>query len=58
MIATDLRKQQVLDTNPKTIQQINFAENLSGTNNRVMLFIIKKAREYIIGFLQETVKVL
>ena len=28
MIAIDLSKQQALDADPKTIQQINFAENL------------------------------
>ena len=28
MIAIDLRKQQALDADPKTIQQINFAGNI------------------------------
>ena len=28
MIAIDLSKQQVLDADPRTIQQINFAANL------------------------------
>ena len=28
MIATDLSKQQVLDTDPKSVQQINFTRNL------------------------------
>ena len=34
MIAIDLSNQQALDVDPKAVQQINFAENLSGINNR------------------------
>ena len=30
MIAVDLSKQQVLDANPKAIQQINFTANVDG----------------------------
>ena len=40
MIAIYLSKQQALDGDPKTIQQINFTGNLSGNNNRLMIFII------------------
>ena len=39
MIAIDLSKQQELDVNPIAIQQINFTGNLSGSNNRGMLYI-------------------
>ena len=42
MIAIDLSKQQALDADPKAIQQISFTGNLSGNNNRLMLFIMKK----------------
>ena len=33
MIAIDLSKQQVLDADPKAIQQINFTENLGRGGN-------------------------
>ena len=56
MIAIDLSKQQALDTDP--IQQINFTWNVSGINNRLAFFIIKEAKETILDFSQETVKVL
>ena len=56
MIAIDLSKQQALDTDP--IQQINFTWNVSGINNSLVFFIIKEAKETILDFSQETVKVL
>ena len=42
MIAIDLSKQKVLDTNPKTIQQVKFTGNLAWKGNfaSVMFFII------------------
>ena len=58
MIAIDLSKQQVLDADPKAIQQINFTGNLTGNNNRLMFFIIEEVKETILKFSQETVKVL
>ena len=58
MIAIDLRKQQVLDADPKAIQPISFTENLIGNNNRVMSFTIVEAKETILDFSLGTVKVL
>ena len=58
MIAIDLRKQQALDADPKAIQQINFTANLDRDGNTVMFFIIEEAKETILDFSQETVKVL
>ena len=58
MIATDLSKQQALDTDPKAIQKINFTGNLSANNNRVVVFIIEEAKEAILIFFQGTVKLL
>ena len=57
MIAIDLRKQQVLDGNPKGIQQINFTGNLARNpvSNTTIFFIIEEAKE--MDFSQETVKV-
>ena len=58
MIAINSSKQQALDTDPKAIHQINFNGNLSGNNNRLMFLITEEAKETILDFSQETVKVL
>ena len=58
MIAIDLSKQQALDANPRAIQQINFTANVSNARNTTMFFIIEEAKETVLGFSQETVKVL
>ena len=55
MIAIDLSKQQPLDSDPKAIQQINFTGNLE--NQSTIFFIIEKAKETVLDFSQETVKV-
>ena len=55
MIAIDLSKQQELDSDPKTIQQINFTGNLE--NQSTIFFIIEEAKETVLGFSQEIVKV-
>ena len=53
MIATDLSKQQVLDADPRLIQQINFTANLDRAGNTTMLFIIEEAEEAVLAFHQE-----
>ena len=58
MIAIDLIKQQVLDADPKAIQQINFTANLDQNGKTTMFFIIEEAKETILDFSQGTVKVL
>ena len=58
MIAIDLRKQQVLDADPKVIQQISFTGNLYQAGNITMLFIIEEAKETILDLSQVTVRVL
>ena len=58
LVGTDLRKQQVLDAGPRTIQQINFRPNLDRTENKKMSFIIEAAKEAVPEFSQGTVKVL
>ena len=55
MIAIDLSKQQELDSDPKTIQQINFTGNLE--NQSTIFFIIEEAKETVLDFSQEIVKV-
>ena len=56
MIATDLGKQQVLDADPRLIQQINFTANLDRAGNTTILFIFEEAKET--DFSQGTVNVL
>ena len=58
MIPIDLSKQQSLDADPRTIQQINFTANLDRAGNTAMFFIIEEAKETWLGFSQGTVKVL
>ena len=58
MIAVDSSKQQALDADPRTIQQINFTANLDRAGNTRVYFILKEAKETILDFSQGTVKVL
>ena len=58
MIAVDLSKQQVLDADPKGIQQINFTANLDRAGNTRFYFILEEAKETVFEFSQGTVKVL
>ena len=58
MIAIDLSKQQVLDADPRAIQQINFTPNLDRAGNTTMFFIIEEAKETVLDFSQGTAKVL
>ena len=58
MIAIDWSKQQVLDADPRAIQQINFTANLDRGGNTTMFFIIEQAKETALDFSQGTVKVL
>ena len=58
LLATDLSKQQKLDADPKTIQQINFTGNLDRAESSTMFFIIEEAKETVLDFSKGTVKVL
>ena len=58
MIAIDLSKQQVVDADPRAIQQISFTANLDRAANTTMFVITEKAKETVLDFLQGTVKVL
>ena len=57
MIVTGLSKQQVLDADPRAIQQTNFTANLDRVGNTTMFFIIEEAKETVFEFSQGTVKV-
>ena len=56
MIAIGLSKQQVLDADPKTIQQINFTANLDRKGNTIMFFFIEEAKETVLNFLARNCK--
>ena len=45
MIAVDLSKEQVLDADPRAIQQINFTANLDKTGNTRIYFILEEAKK-------------
>ena len=47
MIAIDLIKQQVLDAEPKAIQQIDFAANLDREGNTRILFLLEETKEIV-----------
>ena len=48
LIAVDLSKQQKLDTNPRSKQQINFTGNIGKVTS--MFFIIEEVKETILDF--------
>ena len=58
VIAIDLNRQQVLNGDPRAIQQINFTENLDRAENTKIYFVLKEAKESVLEFSQGTVKVL
>ena len=57
MIAVDISKQQVLDVDPRAIQQINVTAKLDRANTRIYS-ILEEAKETILNLAQGTVKVL
>ena len=58
MIAVDLSKQQVLDSDPRAIQHVTFTANLNRAGNTRIYFILEEAQETILDFSQGTVKLL
>ena len=58
MIAIDLSKQQVLDADPKAIQQIKFTTNLNRAGNKRFYFILEETKETVFEFSRGIVKVL
>ena len=58
IIVVDLSKQQALDADPKAIGQINFTANLDRAANTRIYFTLEEAKETVLHFSQETVKVL
>ena len=58
IIAIDFSKQQALDADPTVIQEINFTANLDRAGNTRNYFILEEAKETVLDFSQETIKVL
>ena len=58
LIAIDLSKQQKLDADPKSIQQVNFTGNLDQGGIKQMFFIIEEAKETVLDFWKSTIKLL
>ena len=58
LIAIDLSKQPKLDADPKPIQQINFTGNLNRAECATMFFMVKEAKETVLGFSKWTIRVL
>ena len=56
MITIGLSIRQALDADPKAIQEINFTGNLE--QQATIFFITEEAKETVLDFSQETVKVL
>ena len=58
LFTIDLSKQQALDSDWKAEQQIIFTGNLDRIEGATMFFIIEEAKEIILDFSQDTVRVL
>ena len=58
MIAVDLIKEQSLDADPKSIQQINFTANLDRAGRARFYFMLEEPKETVFEFSQGTVKLL
>ena len=58
MISIDLSKQQVLNPDPRAVQQNNFTANLDRAGNTKMFFIIEGAKETVPDFAHGAVNVL
>ena len=58
LIARDLSKQRKLDVDPKAMQQINFIGTLDRGEGAALFFIIKEAKETLLDYSKQTVKVL
>ena len=50
MIAIDLSKHQILDSDSRVVQQINFTADLDRTGNTRIYFILEEAKETILNF--------
>ena len=56
MIVKDLSKQKSLDTDHRTIRQVNYTANLDTAGNITMIFNTEEAKEHVLDFSQEIIK--
>ena len=54
LLIIDLSKQQVLDADPKAIQQIGFTANLDCAGDKRMFFVVEEARKTVLDLSQGT----
>ena len=54
MISRDLSKHEGLNTDLKTVQEMNFTGNVELTGNTMMFFIIEEVRRNHLRFLKKT----
>ena len=57
-IVVDLRKQQILDSDPRAVEQTKFTVNLDRAGNTRIYFLLEEAKETKLDFSQKPVKVL
>ena len=53
MIAIDLTKQQVLDSDPRATHQINFTGNFDRIRDTTMFLLLKKPKKLFLSFHSE-----
>ena len=58
VVACDLSKQSVLDSDPRAVQEIEFIYKLDNGTNSQILRILEKEKQTILEFSKDTVKVL
>ena len=58
MFAIDLSQKEALDTDPKSVLQIDFIRNLDQAGNTLIFFFLEEEKETITDFSQKTVNVL
>ena len=58
LIAIDLGKQPKLGADEKALYQINFTGNLNRAEGATKFFIVEEAKEAVLDFSKDTVKVL
>ena len=58
IIVTDSSKQQALDVDSRSIQQISFTANVDRANDTRIFFILEVAKKTVLDFSKGTVKVL
>ena len=56
MVVKDLSKQKALDVDRRAIRQINYTANLDTAWNITMIFNTEEAKEHVLDFPQEIVK--